>query len=411
MNSDRWRIVQNIIWLLLEKGLSIFLIFMVEAVIARSLTNEEYGVWLYGLNIFIFGSALTLIAGAEVVVPAIIKNRRFSVQVMSAAFLVRTLASLVALAAVNIYVYCVSSDNQLMLNVATLSLVYLLGEPFGVVINYFQAETKMGPVAFIRLFGLTLRLVSIWLIFAFLKEPKNYLGLSRLIEATGVAVLFVLVFSNIRNKGNVKHLAVVNRSLIRLIMARGLGLWPSLMFMYLFQRIDKFYVKTAYGYGFFASYGIATSIIEQAFLLIAIFIQSMAPILIYSKKGRVGLSSNLAIVLSLGSVIALTGFFCAPFMVGVIYGSKYASASELASAMMIAIVFFAVDNFLSQYMYRDGDRMMVAIKWGLCVIFSILLYWSALVGLLNIDATKIFLFNYAALAAVSSAMTILKFKK
>lgn len=65
------QIVSNIFWLIAEKIITIILVFYVEGVIARLLSQPDYGKWIYSVNLVLLLSSLSLIVGAEVLVPTL----------------------------------------------------------------------------------------------------------------------------------------------------------------------------------------------------------------------------------------------------------------------------------------------------------------------------------------------------
>ena len=72
------QIVSNIFWLVAEKIITIILVFYVEGVIARLLSQQDYGKWIYSVNLVLLLSSLSLIVGAEVLVPTLSKHKKIA---------------------------------------------------------------------------------------------------------------------------------------------------------------------------------------------------------------------------------------------------------------------------------------------------------------------------------------------
>ena len=59
-------IIINIIALFFEKLITVALIFYSEGMIARLLTPEAYGQWIYSVNFILLLSSLALVIGSEI---------------------------------------------------------------------------------------------------------------------------------------------------------------------------------------------------------------------------------------------------------------------------------------------------------------------------------------------------------
>lgn len=87
-------IVINIIWLVLEKLYFIILVFLCEGLISRTLGVSDYGKWIYAINTIIIISSIALVAGSEVMVPALSKHKKIVGELLSSAFIIRMLGAL-----------------------------------------------------------------------------------------------------------------------------------------------------------------------------------------------------------------------------------------------------------------------------------------------------------------------------
>ncbi|ELJ4445545.1 hypothetical protein QQW54_003908, partial [Escherichia coli] len=96
-------VLLNIYWLMSEKILTVGLIFYAEGLIAKLLTKYQYGEWIYSLNLVTLISSLALIAGAEVAVPALSRNKSLTDEIITSLFKIRFFFALIAFLALNIY--------------------------------------------------------------------------------------------------------------------------------------------------------------------------------------------------------------------------------------------------------------------------------------------------------------------
>lgn len=410
MASMDKKIIKNITTLFLEKIITIILVFYSEGMIARMLSIEEYGQWIYSVNFILLLSALTLVVGSEVSVVSLARNKSISSQIMTATFLIRLISSLVAFLISIIYIqYFI--DNETTKNfIFVLAFFLIFSEPFGVISNYFQANINIFPIVVIRIFGLIIRTITILTCFYFFQENKLLIPLSRILEILIVSLCLISLVFYLRDRLKFS----INYYIIKIILYRGLKFWPALLFMYLFQRLDRFFVETYFSYETLSQYGIAVQLMEQAFLLIGIVVQSISPKLIYAKMAKVELKKNIFILLGItilvSAIFYMLGYIFIPYIIEFIYGEKYALSSEFARVMLIALFFFSIDTVVMQYLYREKMAYYILIKW---VIFSAILsisYYIAFDYLQISSLTLVYITNYLLMAIFSMFILLKRLK-
>ncbi|HHQ4535064.1 TPA: lipopolysaccharide biosynthesis protein, partial [Aeromonas veronii] len=144
MYSRHFDIIKNVAFLFVEKLVFIVLIFYSEAIISRALGVQDYGKWLYSVNLVILVSSLALVVGSEVTVPALSRHQKLQWHVLTSSFLVRFVFSCLAFLIINTYNYLFVDDSVISQMVTSLSFILLLTEPFGVIVNYYQARIAIG---------------------------------------------------------------------------------------------------------------------------------------------------------------------------------------------------------------------------------------------------------------------------
>ncbi|EBA8467648.1 hypothetical protein CC177_23565 [Salmonella enterica] len=118
---------------------------------------------------------------------------------------------------------------------------------------------------------------------------------------------------------------------------------------------------------------------EQAFMLIRMVLQSIAPIYIYKKLPRDEIIRNLVYLMFglviMSIIIALLGQLLLPKIVIFIFGSGYSNAALLTVKMLPALIFFCIDNVLMQYLFRERTSKLLFIKWAGGVIILTIIYY------------------------------------
>ncbi|EBU3773218.1 hypothetical protein LJP02_000652, partial [Salmonella enterica] len=89
-------VYRNIAWLIFEKLITLSLVFYSEGLITRTLSVEQYGQWIYALNLVTLISSVALISGAEITIPALSRNKKVISEIITSAFVIRALFAIVA---------------------------------------------------------------------------------------------------------------------------------------------------------------------------------------------------------------------------------------------------------------------------------------------------------------------------
>lgn len=400
------QIVSNIFWLIAEKIITIILVFYVEGVIARLLSQQDYGKWIYSVNLVLLLSSLSLIVGAEVLVPTLSKHKKIADSLLFNTFIIRLVFSFFAFICTLIYANYFVTDNVLRTFLSALAMVLVLNEPFGVVTNYFQSKVNILPVTIVRMVALGFRALVVTVVLKW-ALTIDYIPWSRVLESVTSAIGLSLLYFIYRGKIRFKF----SKKISKILFYRGLLLWPSLMMMYFFQRIDRFFIEHYLSFDYLALYGISVQIIEQATLLFGMVIQSIAPIYIFNKMSdaeRFGKLNRIVILMvGLSMVSIIVGYFLVPLFIQLVYGKSYDGAIPITIGLLPSLLFFSIDTLLSQYFYAKNQGNKLIYKWTVMAIVTCINYWVCL-GVFQLEsAVLVFNINYLIMLLI----TVFLFKK
>lgn len=400
------QIVSNIFWLIAEKIITIILVFYVEGVIARLLSQQDYGKWIYSVNLVLLLSSLSLIVGAEVLVPTLSKHKKIADSLLFNTFIIRLVFGFFASFCTFIYANFFVTDVILKSLLGALALVLLLNEPFGVVTSYFQSKVNILPVTIVRIIALGVRALVVTVILKW-GLSIDYIPWSRILEAitsaVGLSLLYIIYRGRIRFK--------FSKKISKILFYRGLLLWPSLMMMYFFQRIDRFFIEHYLSFDYLALYGISVQIIEQATLLFGMVVQSIAPIYIFNKMSDAERFSKLnrivMLMVGLSILSIIVGYFLIPFFIQFVYGKGYFGAILITIGLLPSLLFFSIDTVLTQYFYAKNLGSKLIYKWICMALITCLNYWLCF-GVFQLkSAVLVFNFNYIIMLII----TMFLFKK
>lgn len=377
-------VITNIIVLLFEKVVTVGLVFFCEGVISKLLGVSSYGKWLYSINAIIIVSSVALIAGTEVVVPALVRHPRLRWKILSSVFLFRLLFAFFALVIALLYANFIVTDQDVKFMLTLLAFALIFNEPFSVIANFYQATTNIGIVVAIRLATLLLRVLLVNI--AVLFSSYFIIYSTRAIEAIFLAISlsFVIYF-----RGGTwdwhKKVSVV-------MLNRGSAFWIPLMLMLIYMRIDRFFIEHYLGYEQLAMYGVASQMLEQGVLVLGIVVQSIAPMMLYGRRIKKIHTVCLG-VLFIALLLQFMGWLWLHNIVYFIFGQHYESAAELAIMMLPALSFLAVDNVFMQRLYRDKKYFLIMCKWLFLSIVSALNYWLLFNVFCSGDVYAVYIFN------------------
>ena len=205
------QIVSNIFWLVAEKIITIILVFYVEGVIARLLSQQDYGKWIYSVNLVLLLSSLSLIVGAEVLVPTLSKHKKIADSLLFNTFIIRLVFGFFAFICTLIYANYFVTDNVLRTFLSALAMVLVLNEPFGVVTNYFQSKVNILPVTIVRMVALGFRALVVTVVLKW-ALTIDYIPWSRVLESVTSAIGLSLLYFIYRGKIRFKFSKKISRA-------------------------------------------------------------------------------------------------------------------------------------------------------------------------------------------------------
>lgn len=235
----------------------------------------------------------------------------------------------------------------------------------------------------------------------------DYIPWSRVLEAITSAIGLSLLYIIYRGKIRFNF----SKKISKILFYRGLLLWPSLMMMYFFQRIDRFFIEHYLSFNYLALYGISVQIIEQATLLFGMVVQSIAPIFIFNRMSdaeRFGkLNRIVMLMVGLSMVSIIVGYFLVPLFIHLVYGKSYDGAIPITIGLLPSLLFFSIDTVLTQYFYAKNLGNKLIYKWIVMAIVTCINYWVCL-GVFQLEsAVLVFNINYLIMLLI----TVFLFKK
>ncbi|HGY1086424.1 TPA: hypothetical protein ACNUWQ_004060, partial [Aeromonas salmonicida] len=185
-----------------------------------------YGKWLYSINLTILFSSFALIAGSEVVVPALVRYPRLHWKILTSVFILRFSSAFLAFFIGIFYAFFFVEDQDIKLMLTLLTCAVIFNEPFSVIANFYQAQTKIGVVVAIRLSVLLLRVLLVFIALSISSTLVIYS--TRVIEALflAIALCFLII-----SRGGIWDW---HKTVSLIMLKRGIMLWIPLILMLIY---------------------------------------------------------------------------------------------------------------------------------------------------------------------------------
>lgn len=358
------KITTNIIWLLLERGVQIIIGFIITGLLARSLGTQGYGMYQYASAIIVVVMSLTYVCGSEVLVPIITKSEPNKVfLILFNSFIVRLVSSVTVFIGLIIYLSISNYSFDLKFLIGLWGLVLIINEPFAVIRTWMESNTYIKPNVVIRIISLFVKFILIYL-FYYLNLEIYWIGLFFFIEALTIASGQTIYF-----KSSFKYPIIfsIDRKLILSLMKFGGAFWFSVVFMFLFTKIDKIVLKEFISFSDLGLYTSAMSFTDQLNAIAPIISISFAPLYIYSEKSVSQTIHNtfriVGLLLIISIFLAITIAFFSQDIVSFILGDLFAQSSEiLRHSVWICVIVFA-DSGLNLILYKNKVYKLLFFKW------------------------------------------------
>lgn len=395
-------VCNNMLWLFTERLLSVGLALLCSAILARSLSNSQFGKWQYAQSIAALFSSMSLFAGAEVAIPILARNKKIISTVVSSTFLLRLFGAFIVLPICLGVLKILGTDRLVTALILFFLMQIALGEAFGVIGNYFQATINIRPVSICRLTALAGRSLIFVLAYIFSKDMTAFVA-AMFLEL----LITIMLLLSLARKWHIRWSPQIRPAWI--ILKRGSFFWPGLVLMYAFLRADRIYIEHIFSYVTVGQFSVAQQLVEQGFTLIIIAVQSLAPKYIFSRQSNkelIGKLMKICIILMItATCLSLLAASIGPWFLHYMYGEKFATSGRYFHVMCFAMIPYALDAVLNQVLLREKAAKLLLAKWLVSVICMYIVYTYFSLYFDQDNLGYIYLINFSILAGLSILCT------
>ena len=376
----RRQIVQNVFWLLLERGFQVIASIATIAMIARTIGPEGFAHFQYAQALILIASSVALVCGSEVLVPRLVATTSEQAKhtLIAHAFCVREGAAILAyclmLAAVTL-----SGQDAITRDICVvLGLSIFLREPFGVVNGWMQARTNNRAGVFFSLSALCVKVGVVGLLFVWhISVVRDF---AWAFAAESLVLASLLAWHYLRHASTLR--VKFDFSLAIQLLRDGVIFWIGLMLMMSARRIDQILLKPQVPLAELGAYAACMQIVDNFVLLATIIANTLAPLAIFAQPTFDRVRRNLIRVAigmaAVGTAGGVTIAAFAPWIVHLLYGSKFAIAATLLERAALASGLVFMDAALSLLIIYLRKPSWLAIKWAIVIVTIASVDWVAI---------------------------------
>ena len=368
------KILHNIFWLLLENGTRIFLALFANFILARALGVEQFGLIQYALSLIVIFSAISFICGAEIIVPMLSNSKGRKVEgIIGNVFILRLFFSTLAYLLILIYTFFFEEKLEIFYLVSILGLTILSGESFAVISAWLQANTNSKPRSLLVIVSSFLKCGTIASLYYMKIYDVKYYAIAWVLEAYVIAVGLYLIYKKYTNY----RFFVYSRVKLCFFLRKGVPFFVSLLLLYAFIRMDIMLLKNYSDLYTVGIYSAAYQLITALSVIAPILSMSIAPSMVYKSDVSNVKLRVVYIALGMGGVailLAIPMAYFSEWILLVIYGVEFKDAIIIFNYLLVAMIFYFINEGFNIYFLKIGKGKLYSIKWLLVLIVSIVVY-------------------------------------
>jgi glycosyltransferase involved in cell wall biosynthesis/O-antigen/teichoic acid export membrane protein len=224
--------------------------------------------------------------------------------------------------------------------------------------NLLQLDGRLVAATWASWFGVALQTVAIGILF-FTHELTPFRVLLLQWLTNGSAWLFLLLACRRAGLVNLR----VDPALFRRSLAFGVKAYVAQIFFYLVLRVDQVLVAHYAGYRQLGLYALATTVAELLWLLTDPLAGAMIPHVVRARTGddRRLSFSTARLSLSILMIAAIGGWFLAPLVIPVVYGTGFAGAVPALRLLLPGVVALGTTKSLGSVLVKEGRMLTVSV--------------------------------------------------
>ncbi len=392
------RILGNIVWLFVDRVLSIGVAFFISVWVARYLGPSDLGTFKY-VNAFVFlFSPLATLGMNNVVIRELVEDPAAKNEIMGTAFFLRITCGFLTTLLIILSVFLFPPENSNIQLFVSISASIFLFKVFAVIDDWFQSQVESKYPVFSR--NITLVVLStLKIAFIHYHAPLILFIWLPVIEAALYSFLIVIFYGQ-RNHYQSLLSWKLNLDRGKYIFQESLPLLFTGIAVSLYLMADQVMLGQMAGNRAVGIYSVAASLSEMWYMIPGIFSSSLYPAVIKLKQADKQIyTKRLQQYYDLMALMAYGVIACvlpaAGFVINALYGADYAAAIPILYVHLWTCLFTFIGIAQSTWLTSEGLQKQNFIATAVGAVLNILLNLWLIPFLEGMGAAIATLISYA----------------
>lgn len=321
-------IIHNVSWLFIDKIVRIVGGILIGVWIARYLGPTNYGILNYSIAFVAFFSFLSKLGLDQIVVRELARNNSSRDKILSSAFTLKLLGSILALVFAIISILFIKSDSTTHIIVALITLGYIF-QSYDVIDYFFQSKMLSKLVVIARTSGFILSsLLNIYFILN--KSDVIYFGFTILINIILSSFFLILIYLNYGNK---LKFSSFNIKYAKTLLSYSWPLMISTFFITIYSRIDQVMIDMFLNSKEVGIYSVAVKLSNYWLFIPGILVNTLMPYFVKLReenmsKYKLKMVQLFSVMFWMGLLVGLIILFWGKPLIVLLYGAEYATSHQ-----------------------------------------------------------------------------------
>jgi O-antigen/teichoic acid export membrane protein len=364
---------KNTSWLLVGKGVEMIITLFVGVMVARYMSEFEYGMYNYALSIVTIFSILSNLGLSNIITQEIVNSKMKSDEILGSALYLKFFGAILSIL-LALLVTIVLGNTKYTLLLVGISSIPILIKSLDVISYYFDAEVLSKYGVFSKVMGVIFS-NSLKLATVILDLDIIFIYISLIIDSF-FFVSFLLFFYNKVKDQNVLNWAK-NKLVAKDLFKKS---WP-LMFtgiIYVFYlRIDQIMIKELINPEMLGHYSAAVKLSSAFHTLPWLITGSLFPALLNAFKSdkalfnkRYSLLVQFLVLLSIMFIIPIT--FLSHWIIELLYNGKYQLAENILQIHIWSSIFVFIGYATIKWFVAHGLQKISLICMVIGALFNLI---------------------------------------
>jgi O-antigen/teichoic acid export membrane protein len=365
--------INNAIWIMGEKVLTIGLLFISNVFVARYLGPEGFGALAYALSLCaIFGVAGHM-GLSSLVVREIVTDEAVRGSTLGTVALLKLLGLSIGYAVLLLYAVLYEGTGSTEFYLIALAGAALLFRPADVIDFWFQAFVQARYTAMARIAShIAATILKLGLVFA--GASLVYFATAQILQGALASLLLVVFFWQ---KADLRlETWYFDWARAKALLGQGWLIYLGTIFSIIYLKVDQVMLRWLADAGEVGQYAVAAQMSEAWYFVPAAIVTSIFPKLIALRRENEALFKRrfqqlLDSLFLMGLLVAVLMTLAAPWVIDVFFGADYAASAAILVVHIWAAIFIFMRAAFSKWILIENALVFSLITQGMGALMNI----------------------------------------